>query len=147
MAPEPLDELAAADDDPRLRAAEQLVAREADEVGAGGEALTCRRLVLEVGERARAEVVDERQPRALRDPRQLLEAGQLAEADHAEVRLVDAEEQRRLGPDRPLVVGCARPVRGADLDESRAGPGEDVGDAEAVADLDQLAARDEHLAS
>ena len=58
-----------------------------------------------------------------------------------------AQEQRRLRADRALVVGGARAVRRADLDEPRAGAGEHVGDAEAVADLDQLAARDEHLAA
>ena len=47
MAAEPLDELGAADDDPGLRPAEQLVAREADEVGAGGEARARGRLVAE----------------------------------------------------------------------------------------------------
>ncbi len=46
-----------------------------------------------------------------------------------------------------LVVGGARAVRRPDLDQARAGAREHVGDAEAVADLDQLAARDEHLAS
>ena len=51
------------------------------------------------------------------------------------------------GADGALVVGGARPVRRADLDEPRAGAGEHVGDAEAVADLDQLAARDDHLAA
>ena len=63
MAAQPLDELGAADDDARLRPAEQLVAGEADEVGAGREALARGRLVARsVDERARAEVVDERQP-------------------------------------------------------------------------------------
>ena len=61
MAAEALDEVGAPDDDPRLRPAEELVAREGDEVGARGEALARRRLVLERRERARAEVVDERQ--------------------------------------------------------------------------------------
>src|SRR5213075_63501 len=41
--PQPLDELGAAEHDPGLRAAEQLVAREADEVGAGRERLARRR--------------------------------------------------------------------------------------------------------
>ena len=58
-----------------------------------------------------------------------------------------AEQQRRLGPDRALVVGGARAVRRPDLDEARAGAREHVGDAEAVADLDQLAARDDDLAT
>ena len=45
MAPQPLDEIGAADDDARLRAAEELVAREADEVGARAQALRRGRLV------------------------------------------------------------------------------------------------------
>ena len=57
-----------------------------------------------------------------------------------------AEQQRGLGPDRPLVVGGASPVRRADLDEPGTGAGEHVGDAEPVADLDELAAGDDDLA-
>ena len=49
--------------------------------------------------------------------------------------------------DRALVVGSARAVRRPDLDEAGAGAREHVGDAEAVADLDELAARDDDLAS
>ena len=56
-----LDEVGAPGDDPRLRAAEQLVAREADEVGARGQRSGRRRLALDLDERARAEVVEERQ--------------------------------------------------------------------------------------
>ena len=96
---------------------------------------------------SRAEVVDEREAVAARDGGDLLEPRPLLEADDAEVRLVDAEDDRRLGPDRALVVRGARPVRRPDLDEPRAGAGQDVGDPEAVADLDQLAARDDDLAS
>ena len=57
-----------------------------------------------------------------------------------------AQQHGRLRPDRPLVVGGARAVRRPDLDEPRAGPHEHVRDAEPVADLDQLPARDDHLA-
>ncbi len=145
VAAQALDEVGAPRDDPRLRPAEQLVAREGDEVGARGEALARGRLVLERRERARAEVVDERQPVARRDGGQLGEARPLGEADDAEVRLVHREQGRRLGADRPLVVGRARAVRRPDLDEAGARALQHVGDAEAVADLDQLAARDEHL--
>ena len=82
-----------------------------------------------------------------RDRGELGELRLLGEADDAEVRLVDAQEQRRLGPDRALVVGGARAVRRSDLDEPRAGTREHVGDPEPVADLDQLAARDDDLAA
>ena len=147
VAAQPLDEVRPPGDDPRLRPAEQLVAGEADEVGARSQRRGRGRLALELDERARAEVVDERQPVPPRDGRQLLEARLLREADDAEVRLVDAEEQRRLGPDRPVVVGRARSVRRPDLDEPRARAGEHVRDPEAVADLDQLPARDDDLAA
>ena len=145
VAAQSLDEVGAPDDDPRLRPAEQLVAREADEVGAGGEARRGGRLVPEI-ERATPEPRSSTSgsPAALRDPRELRESARLlGEADDAEVRLVDAQQQRRLGADRPLVVGGARAVRRPDLDEPRARAGEDVGDPEPVADLDQLAARDD----
>ena len=80
--------------------------------------------------------------------RELCELGErrlLGEPDDAEVRLVHAQDEGRLGAERALVVGDARAVRGADLDEPRARAGEHLGDAEAVADLDQLAAGDEHV--
>ena len=67
MPAEPLDEVGAAGDDPGLRPAEQLVAGEADEVGARRERGGRRRLALDVDERAGAEVVDERQPVPSRD--------------------------------------------------------------------------------
>ena len=147
MPAEPLDQVGAADEDPGLRAAEELVAREADEVGAGGEARRGGRLVADRRERARAEVVDERQPGAGRDRGELRERGLLGEADDPEVRLVHAQDHGRLGADRALVVRRPGAVRRPDLDEPRARAGEHVGDPEAVADLDQLAARDEHLAA
>ena len=52
MAAQPLDEVGAPDDDAGLRPAEELVAGEADEIGAGGEARRGGRLVADV-ERAR----------------------------------------------------------------------------------------------
>ncbi len=146
MTPQLLDEVGAPRDDAGLRAAEQLVAAEADEVGAAGERVTGGRLVGDRDERAGAEVVEQRQVVGARDRRQLLQRRLLGEADDAEVRLVDAKQQRGVRVDRVRVVGGARPVRRADLDEPRAGAPEHVGDAEAVADLDQLAARHDHLA-
>ena len=71
----------------------------------------------------------------------------LREADHAEVRLVHAQERGRPLGERPLVVGEPRPVGRPHLDERGARAGEHVGDAEAVADLDQLPAGDDHLAT
>ena len=147
VAAQALDQIGAADDDPGLRPAEQLVAREADEVGPCGKRGSGGGLTLDLDERARAEVVDERQLVAARNPGELLDPRLLGEADDAEVRLVDAEQQRRVRPDRALVVGGAGAVRRPDLDEAGARAREHVRDAKAVADLDQLAARDEHLAA
>ena len=60
MPAELLDQVGAADHDAGLRPAEQLVAAEADEVGARGERVARGRLVRDLGERARAEVVEQR---------------------------------------------------------------------------------------
>ena len=67
----------------------------------------------------------------------------LGEPGHREVRGMDAEDDA--GPavrERRLEVGGPRPVRRPDLDQLRAGPPDDLGDPDAAADLDELAARD-----
>ena len=111
--PQRLDEVGAADDDPGLRAAEQLVAGEADEIGArrpGSPSRTARPRGAPArpsrGRRRAAAV-------APRDRRELGDRRLLGEADDAEVRLVHAQEHGRLRADRPLVVGGARAVRRA----------------------------------
>ena len=71
----------------------------------------------------------------------------LGEADDAEVRGVHAQQRHGALADRLGVVAQVGAVRRADLDERRAGLAHHVGDAEAAADLDQLAARDHHLAA
>ncbi len=85
--------------------------------------------------------------RAPGDGGELLQRRALGEADDAEVRLVDAQQQRGVRGHGRVVVGGARAIRRPDLDEARTRACEHVGDAEAVADLDQLAARDEHVAA
>src|SRR6266516_3780112 len=147
MPSQALDELGATDDDPGLRAAEQLVAGEADEIGPARKRVPCRGLVLELHEHARAEVVDDRQTVRAPHANELVQPGLLGEADEAEVRLVNPKQERRLGADRALVVGSACAVRRADLAQPCPRPRKHVGDPEAVADLDQLAARDEYLAA
>ena len=62
MTPQPLDEIGPTEDDARLRPAEELVPGEAHEIGSGAQALGGRRLVADAPERARAEIVHERQP-------------------------------------------------------------------------------------
>ena len=92
MAPQALDELGTADDDAGLRAAEQLVTGEADQVGARSQARTRDRLVPEVDERSGAEVVDEDELVAQSHLCQFVHACLLGEPDHAEIRLVHAQE-------------------------------------------------------
>src|SRR5262245_9737922 len=140
-----LDEVCPAHDHARLRAAEELVAGETDEIGACVKALRRSRLVADAAERARAEIVDERKLVAAHHLCELTELRPLREPDHPEVRLVHAEDESGLGTDRRVVVGRARPVGRPDLDEPRAGAREDVRDPEAVAYLDELAARHDDL--
>ena len=81
VTPQPLDEIGATDDDARLRPAEELVPGEADEIGSGAQALGRRRLVADAPERARAEIVHERQAGSLRDRGQVAQLGALREPD------------------------------------------------------------------
>src|SRR5215212_6145623 len=146
MPPELLDKVGAADDDSRLRTAEQLVAGERDEISARSQALARRRLVRQLYEDAGAEVVEQRQAVSPCDGRELRDPWLLGEADDPEVRLVDTQEERCVVRDRPLVVGGPRSIGGADLHEACAGAGEDVRNSEPVPDLDQLAAGDDDFA-
>jgi hypothetical protein len=59
---------------------------------------------------------------------------------------VHLEQRAPCLAERALVVGEVRAVGGADLDQRAPAAREDLRDAERVADLDQLAARDDDLA-
>ena len=145
-----LDRLGLADGDAGLRTAQQLVAAEGDDVGAGGHALARRRLLaeqLQVGERAAAEIVDEHALVGRGEPGELGERRLRGEAHDAVVAGVHAQHRLGLLAPGALEVAQVGPVRRADLDESGAALAQDVGDAEAVADLDELAAGDEHVAA
>ena len=106
MAAARLDRLARSDEQPRLRAAEQLVARERRERGAGADRSAHRRLAGEqlevVGEHARADVVDDRHAEVA----ERLDLDLLDEADGAEVRGVRAQDR----PD-PLAARPPAPPR------------------------------------
>jgi hypothetical protein len=69
------------------------------------------------------------------------------EADDAEVAGVDTEDGGGVWADGALVVAEAGLVGGADFFETGAGGLEDFGEAEAAADLDELASRDEDFAT
>ena len=58
---------------------------------------------------------------------------------------MDLEYHLRIGRDGALIVVQMRAVGGADLDEFGARSRHDIGDAEAAADLDKLAAADDNL--
>ena len=134
---------------PACGPAEQLVAGEADEVAAVAQRLARERLAGQLGgleQRARADVEDERERGVVRDPRQLAHLDVAREAEHAVVGRVHAQDRARLGAERARVVGGARAIGRADLAQPRARALHDLGDAEAVADLDELAARDHDLA-
>ena len=59
---------------------------------------------------------------------------------------MDLEQQRGLGSDRFGIIMQMGAVGGADLAQARAAFAHHVGDPEGAADLDQLAARNDHLA-
>ena len=128
----------------------QLVAAERDDVGAGGHAVAHRRLLgeqLELGQGAAAEIVHQGALVRRGEPGELGERRLRGEADDAVVAGVDAQHRLGLLAPGALEVAQVGPVGGADLDEAGAALAQDVGDAEAVADLDELAAGDEHVAA
>ena len=120
-----------------------------DEVAAVAQGLARERLAGQLGgleQRARADVEDEREPRFARDPHQLGQLDVAGEAEHPVIGRVHAQDRARLGAERARVVGRAGAIGRADLAQARARALHDLGDAEAVADLDELTARDDDLA-
>ena len=79
------------------------------------------------------------------EARQLVDPAGAGEAAHHEVRRVHLEHERGVLADGLGVVGAGDPVGGADLAQPGTGRLQQRGDAEAVADLDELAAGDHHL--
>ncbi len=130
----------------RLRSAEQLVAAGRDQPGAGPQPGVGVGLAGEHRARpqqAGADVADHQHPQA----GQFADAGRRREAlDHV-VGRVHLQDECRVGADRPLVVGERGPVGGAHLPDPGAGGLQQVRQPEPVAYLDQLAAADDDLAS
>ena len=153
------DEVGAPGDDPGLRAAEQLVAAERDERGAGLDGLAGGRLGGQPGRRVRAgpprardveEAAAEVDDDGRAERRQLGDRGVLDEAVDAVVARVHLEHEGDVGPgtvDGPAVVGEPGAVGRADVDEPGAGLLHHLGDAEPTADLDALAPADRHVPS
>ena len=148
MAPQPADQLGAAADDPGLRPAEELVARERDEVGARRR---CSRGAS--GSSASGAKLPEPRSSSSGSPWRRATAASSFSAGRSvnpTVRKFDWCTRRSSAvsaPDRRLVVGGARAVRRPHLHQPRSGALQHLVDPEAVADLDQLAARDDHLAT
>ncbi len=147
---QPLDEFGPAEDEPGLRPAEQLVAAGQHEVRARGEGALQVRLVGQ--QRVRAEqpgsdVGDERDAGPGQGRGQLAHLDGPGEPADDEVRRVHLEHRAGVRAEGAAVVGEGDAVRRPDLAEPGAGGGEEIGDAEAVADLDQLAAGQDQLAA
>ena len=142
----------AADQQPGLGPAHQLVAAERHQVRAGRQALLNRGLVGQaqpgdVEQGAAAEVVHQDQVALARQGGQFRQAGLAGEAQHAVVAGVHLEQHAGGGRDGSGIVGQPGLIGGPHLHQPCAALGDHVGDAEAAADLHQLAARDDHLAA
>src|SRR6516165_7262021 len=138
------------DDEPRLRAAQQLVAAEGDEIGSLRQRLRRSRLVrqtpaFEIDQRAAAEVLDKRYSVLAGECGELgrwHRGGETLDRVVAGVRL---EDEPSLRPDRRREVGKVGAVGRPDLTQPGAGACHDVWQPKRAANLDQLAARHDSL--
>ena len=138
------------DDETRLRSAEDLVAAEGHDVRAKRDTFRDERLLrqavlAQVDERAAPKIFHHRNAVRLADRHKLGERHFGGKADDAVVAGVDLQEQRGLVGDRLLVIRRMRAVRRPDLLEHGAALGHDLRNPEGAADLNQLAARDDHF--
>ena len=104
-------------------------------------------IALRPSQPAAAQILHDRRGEAAAEGDELGKRRTFGEALDPEVGRVDAQNQRRLVADRRGVVGDPRAVGRAHFAQDRARLRHDVGNAEAAADLHQLTARDDHLAS
>ena len=101
----------------------------------------------EVDQRARPEIVGERNARLLGDGAELRRPDLGREALNAVVRRVDLEYQPGPFVQRRAIILLMRAIGRADLDQSRARARHDFRHAKRAANLDELAARHDHLAT
>ncbi len=145
MPAQPLDGVASAEDQSGLRSAEQLVAAAGHDGSAVGEGGGGVRLVGQQSVRSQqttADVVHHRWAQR----RELAHTDGRGEPLHREVARVHLEQAAGVGADCSLVVGERRAVGRADLTKPGTRARDEVRQPEAVADLDHLAAADDHLA-
>src|SRR5207253_10669743 len=150
VAPERCDALGPSDGDAGLRPAEELVTAEGEDVGALTDRVADRELLSKseagrVEEGTAAKIVNERDVVLAPECRELAPLRTRDETGDLEVARVHAED--RAGPlaDRGRVIARVRAVRRAHLDELRSRATEHIGNAEAAADLNELAARHDDL--
>ena len=138
--------------DAGLGPAQELVAREGDQVDPGRHHVGNRGLVgkpvgAQVDERPRAQILHHGNSPLPSEPGQLARGDLGRESHHPVVGGVNLEEQGRVRSDGLGVVAQVRPVGGAHLAQAGPAAQHDVGDAELAADLDQLSPRHHHLAA
>ena len=150
MRPTGLDQIATAHDNARLCGTEQFIARARHQIEPcrnrsrrGFFAAAHQDVVGQ--QRARPLVLVEQQAMLVGQSSKLPRAYLLVKALDAIVGRMDLEDHGRIGRDGALIVVQMRAVGGADLDEFGARSRHDIGDAEAAADLDKLAAADDNL--
>ena len=146
------DEIGPTRDDAGLRAAQQLVAAEGDEIRTRGERFARGRLVgeteaLELHERAAPEVVDPREPVFARERRKPGRLGRGREPLHLVVAGVHGHDRTGAPTHRALEVREVGTVRGPHLHEPAASPSHELGDPERPPDLDELSTRHRNLAA
>ena len=134
-----------------LRPAQHFIPAERDQRGARSEARAHHWLFDSVGgevhQAARAEILEDGQPDAVAQLDQLVERRPLGEADDTKVRRMNAQQQARAFGNGALVIRQARAVCCPHLAQHRSAFRHDVGNAEAIADFNQFAPRDNHLAA
>ena len=145
MPGQPAHQAGPAEQQPGLRAAEQLVAARGDQGGAVPQRGRGARLVWQQRVRREQPGPDVEYHGHVPQPGQLGDGGGGGEALDAEVGRVHLEDERGPRPGRVGVIRGRRPVGGAHLAQPGAGHLEQVGQPEAVADLDQLAPADDDL--
>lgn len=144
------DQILAADNETRLRAAQQLVPGKGDQIGSFGDCLAHRRLLAEtitrqVDQAARTEVVEKHHTCFTGDRRKLGTRHFRGKAFDPVIRRMDLEDQSRLRPDGLEIVLRMGAVGRAHFDQIDTGALHDVRHAESAADLNQFTPRNDRL--
>src|SRR6266436_2293234 len=100
-----------------------------------------------IDEAARAQVLDQRQTHAPAERDEFFHRRLFREAGNREVRRMHAQQQPRVLIDRVFVIDYVRAIRSPDFSKHRSALRHDLRDAEAVADFNQFAPRDDYLSA